>query len=160
MHIESANVVGWSDGGINALLLAMRHPEKVKKLVATGANLWPDADAFRKGLWEGDKAYYEANVHTVWGSEREKNGWKLFMLDWEQPHISLTALQGVRCPALIVCGDHDLIAISHTVLIYQNLPHANLWVVPNSGHATLIEHAGEFDRKCEEFFSSRFVDHE
>jgi pimeloyl-ACP methyl ester carboxylesterase len=160
MHIDSANVIGWSDGGINALLLAIRHPGKVKKLVATGANLWPDADAFRKGLWDGDKAYYEANVHKERASEKEKNGWKLFMLDWEQPHISLAALGAVRCPALIVCGDHDVIAISHTVLIFQNIRHANLWVVPNSGHATLIEHAAEFNRKCEEFFTSRFVDHE
>src|ERR1700739_990562 len=32
LHIDSAYVIGWSDGAINALLLAMRHPEKVKKL--------------------------------------------------------------------------------------------------------------------------------
>jgi hypothetical protein len=31
--------------------------------------------------------------------------------------------------------------------------------VPNSGHATLIEHADEFNGMCEEFFSSAFVDH-
>ena len=43
LHIDSAYIVGWSDGGINALLLAMRHPEKVIKLAATGANLWPDS---------------------------------------------------------------------------------------------------------------------
>ena len=38
LHIDSAYVLGWSDGGINALLLAMRHPEKVIKLASTGAN--------------------------------------------------------------------------------------------------------------------------
>jgi pimeloyl-ACP methyl ester carboxylesterase len=160
MHIDSANVIGWSDGGINALLLAIRHPEKVKKLVATGANLWPDADAFGPGLWDHDKAYYEANKNKAPTGEKGKNDWKLFLLDWQQPHIPLAALHTIQSPALIVCGDHDLIAIPHTVLIYQNLPHANLWIVPNSGHATLIEHADEFNRKCEEFFSSPFVDHE
>ena len=41
LKIDSANVIGWSDGGINGLLLAIRHPKKVKKLVATGANLVP-----------------------------------------------------------------------------------------------------------------------
>ncbi len=160
MHVDSANVIGWSDGGINALLLAMRHPEKVKKLVATGANLWPDADAFRPGLWERDKSYYEANINKKFVSDKEKNNWKLFLLDWQQPHISLAALHGIQCPALIVCGDHDLIAISHTVLIYQNLSQANHCIVPNSGHATLIEHADEFNGKCKEFFSSTFVDHQ
>ncbi len=45
LHIDSAYVIGWSDGGINGLLLAIRHPDKVKKLAVTGANLWPDTTA-------------------------------------------------------------------------------------------------------------------
>src|SRR5579871_4653884 len=45
LHIDSAYVIGWSDGGINALLLSMRHPKKVIKLASTGANLWPDTTA-------------------------------------------------------------------------------------------------------------------
>ncbi len=160
MHVDSAYVVGWSDGGINALLLAIRHPEKVKKLVSTGANLWPDADAFRAGLWDQWNADFKTNRNKEPTTEKEKNDRKLFMLDWNQPHISLAALHKIQCPCLIVCGDHDLISISHTVLIYQNIPHANLWVVPNSGHGTLIEHADEFNSKCGEFFSSPFVDHQ
>lgn len=160
MHVDSANVIGWSDGGINALLLAIRHPEKVKKLVSTGANLWPDADAFRPGVWDEGNSQFKANINKEPSSDIERNDRKLFLLDWQQPHISLAALHKIQCPALIVCGDHDLISISHTVLIYQNIPHANLWVVPNSGHATLIEHADEFNSKCEEFFSSAFVDHQ
>src|SRR5258706_11930835 len=36
LHFDSCYVIGWSDGGINGLLLAMRHPEKVKKLAVTG----------------------------------------------------------------------------------------------------------------------------
>src|SRR5579862_1723213 len=52
MHIDSAYVIGWSDGGINALLLALRHPEKVIKLAATGANLTPDSTALQPYLWK------------------------------------------------------------------------------------------------------------
>ncbi len=43
LHVDSCYVIGWSDGGINGLLLAIRHPNKVKKLAVTGANLWPDS---------------------------------------------------------------------------------------------------------------------
>jgi pimeloyl-ACP methyl ester carboxylesterase len=60
MHIQSADVIGWSDGGINALLLAIRHPQKVKKLVATGANLWPTVDAFAPGLFADWQAHANA----------------------------------------------------------------------------------------------------
>ena len=159
MHVQSADVIGWSDGGINALLLAIRHPEKVKKLVSTGANLWPNADAFKTGLWEEDKAAYAAGLNERRTTATEKNDWKMFLLDWREPHITLSALHTIRCPALIVCGDHDLISISHTILIYQNIRHANLWVVPNSGHGTLIEHADEFNQQAERFFRMAFVDH-
>lgn len=159
MHIQSANVVGWSDGGINALLLAIRHPEKVQKLVATGANLWPTADALRPGLWDAQYRKFEAGRDKTLTSAQEKNDWKLFMLDWTQPHISLDDLHKIRCPSLIICGDHDLISIPHTVLIYQNIPHANLWVVPNCGHATLREHAADFNDTCIRFFTETFKDH-
>jgi len=153
LKIDSAYVIGWSDGGINALLLAMRHPEKVIKFAATGANLQPDASAFAPGLWDGWRKYYEANQHQVWQTEKEKNDWKLFLLDWNQPNIPLTALHSIHCPSLIICGDHDLISIEHTVQIYQNIPQAALWVVPFSGHATLVEHADDFNRTVDDFFS-------
>jgi pimeloyl-ACP methyl ester carboxylesterase len=55
MHIDSAYVIGWSDGGINALLLAMRHPDKVIKLVATGANLSPDSTALIPFTWKDEQ---------------------------------------------------------------------------------------------------------
>jgi pimeloyl-ACP methyl ester carboxylesterase len=153
LKIDSAYVVGWSDGGINALLLAMRHPEKVIKLAATGANLGPDVTAFAPGVWEAGKKYYDAHKDQVWQTEKEKNDWKLFLLDWNQPNISLSALHAIHCPSLIICGDHDLIAIEHTVQIFQNIPQAALWVVPCSGHSTLIEHSDEFNRTVNDFFT-------
>src|SRR5579875_3346680 len=73
LHIDSADVIGWSDGGINALLLAIRHPEKVKRLAATGANLWPTADAFRPGLWDEEKQEYDSGLHKTYTTAREKN---------------------------------------------------------------------------------------
>ena len=153
LKIDSAYVVGWSDGGINALLLAMRHPEKVIKLAATGANLWPDASAFAPGAWETERKYYDANKNRGRQTEKEKNDWKLFLLDWNQPNISLSALHSIHCPALIICGDHDVISIEHTIQIFRNIPQAALWVVPCSGHSTLIDHADDFNKNVDNFFS-------
>ena len=80
----------------------------------------------------------------------------MFLLDWFQPNISLNELHSINCPSLIIGGDHDLIKIEHTVLIYQNIPHAYLWIVPNSGHGTLIEHRNEFSKIVDDFFANPF----
>src|SRR5664279_433748 len=89
MHIDSAYVLGWSDGGINALLLAMRHPEKVIKLASTGANLWPDSTAIISSVWKDDKVTYDLLKNKHYPNEQEENDRKLFLLDWFQPNISL-----------------------------------------------------------------------
>jgi pimeloyl-ACP methyl ester carboxylesterase len=159
MHIPSAYVIGWSDGGINALLLAIRHPEKVKRLASTGANLWPSADAFKPGLWDEWKKEYNAGLHKNYATAKEMNDRKMFLLDWQEPHITLAQLHTIQAPSLIICGDHDVISVAHTVVIYQNIPHAQLWVVPNSGHGTLIEHADEFNRLVDDFFTKPYKDH-
>lgn len=153
LHIDSAYVIGWSDGGIDALLLAMRHPGKVIKLAATGANLRPDASAFAPGVWDRVRRHYDAYKDRPRITAKEKNDWKLFLLDWNQPNIPLSALHDIRSPALIICGDHDVISVEHTTQIEQNIPHAVLWVVHKSGHATLIEHADEFNKVVDDFFS-------
>ena len=159
MHIDSAYVLGWSDGGINALLLALRHPEKVKKLVATGANLWVGPDPFAPGLWDQMEHEYTTGLTKTYSTPKEKNDRKLFLLDWWEPHITLAQLRSIQTPSLIMAGDHDVISLPHTLVIYQNLPHASLWIVPDSGHPTIIEHAGEVNRKVDEFFTQPFKDY-
>ena len=151
LRIDSAYVIGWSDGGINALELAMRHPKKVGKLVSTGANLWPDSTALIPSLWKQQQKAYAENRSRTFTNPTEKNDWKVFVLDVLQPNIPLRALHAIRIPSLIVAGDHDLIVTEHTVAIAANIPNAWLWIIPNSGHATLIDHADEFNRKVEVF---------
>lgn len=154
MHVDSAYVIGWSDGGITAILLAMRHPSKVAKLASSGANLWPDSTAILPSLWRNDKKHYDLfHSKTVW-SEKEKNDWKIFMLDWKQPNILLNDLKKIHCPSLIISGDHDVINLDHTIKIYQNIPKAYLWVLPNSGHGTLIQHPDDFSQVVDRFFAA------
>ncbi len=146
-------MLGWSDGGINALLLAMRHPGKVIKLASTGANIWPDSTAFSASYWKDATAKYDSSKNKQFNTAKEKNDWKLFLLDWQQPHITLQALQSIQCPSLIIAGDHDLISETHTKIIAKNIPKSKLWIVPNSGHATLKEHKDEFNEKVDSFFA-------
>jgi pimeloyl-ACP methyl ester carboxylesterase len=155
MHISKTYVIGWSDGGINALLLAMRHPDKVIKLASTGANLTPDSTALAPWLWRDMVKQYNQQKNIKWKTAKEKNDWKIFLLDYFQPNIPTSALKAIKCPSLIICGDRDLIPVEHTALIYHNIPKAYLWVVPNSGHPTLIEHTDDFNKKVNEFFTGK-----
>lgn len=153
MKVPKAYVLGWSDGGINAILMAMRHPDKVIKLASTGANLWPDSTALQPDAWRSSAKYYNENKNRKWLTDKTKNDWKIFMLDWDQPNIKLPELQQVKCPALIIAGDHDVIVDAHTRLIAKSILGAQLWIVPRSGHGTLIEHAAKFNKKVDAFFA-------
>lgn len=158
MHIDSVYVIGASDGGIIALVLAMRHPEKVKKLAETGADLVPDSTAIAivPASWEKEKKFSEENKNKVFASAEEKNHYKVKMMDWQQPNIPFSALRSIQCPSLVISGDHDMFTIDHAVQIYKNIPKAYLWILPNSGHGTLREHTDDFNKMVDEFFSTPY----
>jgi pimeloyl-ACP methyl ester carboxylesterase len=156
MKIDSAYVIGWSDGGINALLLAIRHPEKVKKLTSTGANLVPDTTAVPKEVWDIALPTYIALKEKTSKTAQEKNEYKLMRLLAEQPHIPLTDLQKISCPSLIIGGDHDVIKEEHTMLIFKNIPKAYLWILPGSGHSTPVFYKDDFNKVVDRFFSTPY----
>jgi pimeloyl-ACP methyl ester carboxylesterase len=74
----------------------------------------------------------------------------------ENPHISKADLSKIATPALVIGGDHDMIRPEHTLEIFRGLPNAQLWIVPNSGHATLVSFDAEFNAKIAAFFDRPF----
>jgi len=156
MKIDSAYIVGWSDGGINGLLMAIRHPEKVKKLAVTGANLRPDTTAVPQEIWDMVTPVYAGLKSKADKNEIEKGAYKLFKLLVENPHIPLSDLKKITCPTLVIGGDHDVIKEEHTMEIYKNIPNAYLWILPNSGHSTPIVYTTEFNFKIDNFFKNPY----
>jgi len=156
MKIDSACVIGWSDGGINGLLLAIRHPEKVRKLAVTGANLTPDTSAVNPDVEAMISPSYFVLKNKKDKTPSEKSEWKLLRLLVEEPHISLASLHGIQNPTLVIGGDHDILKPIHTLLIFQNIPNAYLWILPNSGHSTPIVYKDDFNKQVDDFFSNPF----
>jgi len=156
LKIDSAYVIGWSDGGINALLLAIRHPEKVKKLAVTGANLVPDTSAVNQDVIDMVMPYYTSLKNKTVKTPDEKAQLKLLRLLVDEPHIPVTALEGIKSPALIIGGDHDILKPAHTLFMFQHIPNAYLWILPNSGHSTPVVYKDEFNKKVDDFFSTPY----
>lgn len=151
LHLDSCYVIGWSDGGINGLLLAIRHPDKVKKLAVTGANLSPDTSAVDSYAWHWAR-HMNDSLATLPISPRIKTMRKLVHLLSFEPHISLDQLHSIHCPVLVIGGDHDVIRPEHTLLIARNIPQSYCWILPNSGHSTPLFYRQQFNAVVDAFF--------
>jgi pimeloyl-ACP methyl ester carboxylesterase len=140
-------------------LLAIRHPEKVKKLAVTGANLWPDSTAVFQEVWDMVRPAY-AGIKTKKAAgtltAQEKNNFKLLRLLCDEPHIPPADLHKISCPSLVIGGDHDVIIPEHTMLIAHNIPRSYLWILPNSGHSTPVAYSALFNKTVDDFFSKPF----
>ena len=155
LHIDSSYVIGWSDGGINGLLLAMRHPAKVKKLAVTGANLWPDTTAVDPFIYNWAMKLNDS-LSKVQVTPQIKNDKKLLHLLSYEPHISIAQLSKIQCPTLVIGGDHDVLLPKHTMLIAAAISKSYLWIIPNSGHSTPIFYSKIFNETVNDFFKKPY----
>jgi len=145
LHIDSAYVLGWSDGGINGLILAMKYPDKVKKLAETGANMVPDTTA----LYAGDLAGIRNTAFNITSTpiDRILNRMMIY-----QPQILFSELKKIHCPVLVMAGDRDMIRPEHTLKIYQSIPQAELCIFPDSYHHVCQQHPALFNETVLTFF--------
>ena len=167
------HVIGWSDGGIVGLLLAMRRPELVDRLVTIGANYhWnaaEDVDAVPAGELL-DAASVEqmlandpvmAMMAAEYG-ERSPDGPDHFAtvvakgihLFGSEPEITPEQLSEIATPVLVMAGDDDIIPISHTAKLFAALPNAQLAIVPGASHGLPLEQPQEVAVIVERFLAA------
>jgi len=160
LNVKQANVIGWSDGGIEGLMLAMRHPDKVKKLAVTGANLWPDTSAVAPFVYDMAFKQNKIAADTIKKiknlTPQMKDQVKLLHLLTYEPHIKLENVRKITCPTLVISGDHDVILVKHSMLIADNIPSSYLWILPNSGHSTPLFYKDMFNQVVGDFFAKPY----
>jgi pimeloyl-ACP methyl ester carboxylesterase len=143
-----AHLVGWSDGGVVALLVAIARPDLLRKIVVTGTNF---KSAPEIGMAEGldeltadapdlemFRAMYEA------ASPDGPEHWpivvgKLVELYRTEPDISIEDLGRISAPTLVLVGDDDIVPLEHTLELYRTIPNSELAVVPGTSHAHFME---------------------
>jgi pimeloyl-ACP methyl ester carboxylesterase len=140
LNIQKTNILGWSDGGIIGLLLAIKHPEKVDKLVSSGANIFPEGALHQEELKKWTLDLESKNVNHENDLTIDLNN-----LDLNYPNLAYSDLNVIKSRTLIIAGDHDEIKSEHTVKIFESIPNAQLAILPNSSHSALIENSKLFN---------------
>jgi pimeloyl-ACP methyl ester carboxylesterase len=158
-HLKTGpvNVLGWSDGGIEALLLAIRHPAKVKKIAAMAANLNPSEEAVRPEVITLVKSMLAAIPASERDTPQGRRQIKVTAMLLEEPHIELKVLEAITAPTLVLAGDRDIIRDEHTVAIYQHIPNGQLAIIPNATHMVPFDDPALFNATVERFFRTPFV---
>ncbi len=159
LQIDSAFFIGWSDGGIVSLLMAIRHPEKVKMMAVMGANLQPDSSAVYPWAvkWVKETAIFmDSMIAKKDTAYNYALGKKLFDLLGNQPHISLAQVRTIQAPTLVLAGDKDVIKEEHSLQIYQNLQKAWLCIFPGGTHMMPETDPQLFNITVEHFFSKPY----
>ena len=145
LKVERTAVVGWSDGGIIGLDLAMHHPERLTRLFAQAANATVDAvtpnldqdpvfgpfivrmgaDYRRLSATPGQYDAFVEQIGHMWAS---------------QPNWTAAQLAAIKVPTAIVIGDHDeAITRAHTDYLAATIPGAVLIVLPQASHFAMLQ---------------------
>jgi pimeloyl-ACP methyl ester carboxylesterase len=152
-----AHLIGWSDGGNVGLLVAMRRPDLVGRLVVIGSNYHHD------GLLplptDDDSPLLEMLLQSY--GERSPDGadhfgdvvGKTLTMFATEPELTVDDLRRVSVPVLVLVGDDDAIALSHTCSLYESIPGAQLAVVPGASHTLPMEQPEETVRIINRFLT-------
>jgi len=159
LHVRHCDVVGWSDGGIVGLDLAMRHPALVQHLVTFGANYEPDGLSAEDVAWNQTAKPADLGAAVREAYQRVAPDPAHFdiamgkVLDlWrDEPHYTREDLARIRARTLIVAGEHDLVRPEHTESLAEAIPNAQLWIVPGQNHGVMIDDADEVNPRVLEF---------
>jgi pimeloyl-ACP methyl ester carboxylesterase len=151
------DVLGWSDGGIEALLLGIRHPAKVKKIAAMAANLNSTAEAFAPGVLGLIKSMLESVPPAARETSQGRRELKVTQMMLVEPHIEAKALEAITAPTLVLAADHDVIRDEHTLEIYHHIPNGQLCIFPDATHMIPYDDPGRFNAAVERFFRTPFV---
>jgi pimeloyl-ACP methyl ester carboxylesterase len=140
--LDHAAIVGWSDGGIVGLELAIRFPSRVTKLVAYAAN--SNQSGLKKGGGAAFDAYFARCAKDFPGDWKALLAWLRPM--WRtQPNYTDAQLASITAPTLVIDGAHDeLIREDHQRAIAKAIPNATLVFIPDASHFALFQQPEAF----------------
>jgi pimeloyl-ACP methyl ester carboxylesterase len=151
LQIQKADIVGWSDGAIIGLDMAMRHPDRVGRIFAFGANT--KVSGLKDGVeWDPVVARYMARARRDYARLSPTPGqFGALQRDigkmWEEePNWTDAQLRSIRSQVMVVDGDRDEgIKREHTEYIAATIPGAGLLILPNVSHFAFLQDPATFN---------------
>lgn len=151
LNIDKVALVGWSDGGIIGLDIAIRHPQRLSKLFAFAANYTPEAAK--------DGIATDANFNAYIARAREEyprlsptpDEFDAFLehiapMWMNEPRYSKDELRSITVPTTIFVGEHDeAIKPEHTREMAELIPGAQLVVMKDASHFAMWQKPAEFN---------------
>jgi pimeloyl-ACP methyl ester carboxylesterase len=159
LSIDRANLVGWSDGGIIGLELAINHPERLLRVVAYGANYDPSGVRLDVGTNATFNAYIEQAYADYQTLNPEPERWDEFIANitnmWAtEPNYTWEQLGSIINSILILDGEtEEAIDLNQTKLMYFLIPGSSLYLIPGTGHFAFIEKPDQFNQIVLDYFA-------
>ena len=150
LKIDKAALVGWSDGAIIGLDIALRHPQRLSKLFAFAANSDPSAvkDVEHDPVFSAFIARARGEYETLSPTPKEYDAFlKQIEKMWEgEPHWTADRLHGIEVPTWIVDADHDeAIKRDNTLFMADNISGSGLLIQPQVSHFSFLQDPAQFN---------------
>ncbi|MGO4703241.1 alpha/beta fold hydrolase [Dyella sp. 2RAB6] len=159
LAVPVASIVGWSDGAIIGLTMAMKHPQRVRRVFAFGTVMHLDGltpldmdDPVLARMFKRVK-----HDHARFSPEAERFdevAQAVDLMTQSQPTYDDAELAAIRVPVAVVSGERDeFIAREHTEHLARVIPDAQLIFLPGATHFALLQWPEEFNRVMLDYLS-------
>ncbi|XP_070765545.1 valacyclovir hydrolase [Enoplosus armatus] len=156
------SLLGWSDGGITALIAAAKNPDLISKMVVWGSNAFISQhdlelyDAVRDvSKWS---ARMRKPMEEVYGAEVFAETWEAWVdgitqfKERPEGSICMELLPQISCPTLIIHGEKDpMVPSIHPQCLLKHIKGARLHLMPEGKHNLHLRYADEFNNLVEDF---------
>ena len=138
LHLEKPYFLGFSDGGIIGLIIAVKYPETCAKMMVLGANVHP----------KGVKKIYQIEMKEAYKISKDP----LLKMMIEEPHISWKQLHQITIPIMVVAGEYDDMTYKHTKAIAHHIKESELVILDKKNHYEYVIHSDDLYPLCVSYF--------
>ena len=161
LKIPKTSIVGWSDGAIQGLVIAMKKPKRLDRVFAFGANMDPSGAQpgiterpIFVGVMETSQKDY-ARLSPTPGDFKAFSD-AMFTMLTTQPNYTEADLAKIRGPRIAIADGEkeEVIRPEHTSFLSKAIPGAQLVILPGVSHFALIQKPDEFNAAMLAFLSA------